>query len=187
MVEAHDHTEYSVKTHRHSADFIQTADAVVTNTVAETTIMGAGVGSLTVPRGWWTPGKMVRITGHGVYSTPVVGSEVTVRVYIGDTVVGSVLTSALVSNATDEAWSGEIEILCRDGGAGGVVVCGGSVHYESSSAGAANRVFDSLDNDGAETAIDFTTGELDIDVTVQWDSATSSRSVTSTIMTMELL
>lgn len=74
--------------------FSQTANRTITNTAAETSLLGAGVGSNLIKANSLTVGKRIRIHGEGIYSTPLVGSSLTIRVKLGGVVVASVVTSA---------------------------------------------------------------------------------------------
>lgn len=73
-------------------------------------------------------------------------------------------------------------LTCRTTGATGTVVSGGNVNY-TIAAGA--RAADDLNNGGATATID-TTGTLALDVTVTWDSATTTRSITTNIVEVQI-
>lgn len=164
--------------------FRATADKTVTNTTSETSAIPTGVGTKTLQADWWVVGRTIRIRGHGTYSTPAVtGGTVTIKIKLGSTVIATVATSALLVGATGAAFKFEAIITCRSVGASGTVIVGGAADYQV--AGGA-RVFDNLDNGGATTTVD-TTAEVDIDVTVTWDTASSSKIVKTTIATLEVL
>lgn len=163
--------------------FVATADKTVTDTAAETSAIPTGTGSLTLPANFLTVGKKIRISGHGVYTTPAVtGGTVTIKVKLGSTVLAQVATSALLVGATGASFQFECVITCRSAGASGSVVCGGAVNYEVASAG---RLFDDLDNGGAATTVD-TTAQQVLDVTVTWDSASTSKIVKTTNALVEV-
>lgn len=164
--------------------FAGTADKTVTNTTDETSAIPTGIGTKTLQADWWQVGRSIRITGYGVYSTPIVtGGTVTVKVKLGSTVIATVATSALLVGASSAAFHLECIITCRTVGASGSVVCCGAVDYEVASAG---HLFDNLDNDGAATTVD-TTVSGDIDLTVQWDTASVSKIVKTVIAKLEVL
>ena len=65
-----------------SVIYRQTADKTVANTTTETSIIGTGVGTLPLPANFLIPGRTLRLTFEGVYSTVVVtGDTVTIKIY----------------------------------------------------------------------------------------------------------
>ena len=169
--------------------FTQTADKTVVSTNNETTIIGTGVGSLTLPANFWEIGKAIRIKMAGVYSTvSVTGDTVTVRVKYGTTVLALKATTALVVGATNLAWIAEVLIICRTTGASGTVQVGGAVQYQI----AANAtVTDELNHPsgtaGGGTATINTTTSNAMDVTVQHSASNASNSVKSHTCSVEVL
>jgi hypothetical protein len=165
--------------------FTQTADKTVTNTVTETSIVGTGVGTLTLPANFFVAGKTLRVRIGGVYTTPGLATpSVTIKVKYGSTVLATTTTSSLLSGATNLEFDGEVLISCRTTGATGTVMTHGDIEYSTGLAG--TIAVDSLNNAGATTTIDTTTSNL-FDITIQWDSATATRSVKSTVVTAEVL
>lgn len=165
--------------------FSQTNSQTVTNTVTETTILGTGVGSLTLPANFFIAGRTVRLRIGGIYTTPLAATpSIIIKVKYGSTVIATVTTSALLSGATNLEFDGEIAITCRTTGASGSVVVHGDIEYATGVGG--TIAVDSLNNAGAATTINTTTSNA-INITVQWDTATSTRSVTSVVTVMEVL
>lgn len=164
--------------------FVGTADKIVTNTMTETSAVPTGVGSTTVQADWWQVGRVLRIVGHGIYTTPAItGGTATIKIKIGSTVISSVSTSALLTGATALGFLFEVIMTCRTTGVSGSVSIGGAVGYQV--AGSA-RVYDMLDNGGTAVTVDTTASAL-VDVTVTWDTASASKIVKVTNATMELL
>lgn len=165
--------------------FTQTADKTVTNTVTETSIVGTGIGTLTLPANFFVAGKTIRFRIGGIYSTPSLATpSVLIKVKYGSTVLASVTTSSLLSGATTLEFDGEILVTCRTIGGSGSVAIHGDIEYSTGVAG--TIAVDSLNNVGATATIDTTASSL-LDVTITWDSATSTRIVKSTISTCEVL
>lgn len=164
--------------------FTQTADQTVTNTTTETTVLGTGVGTKTLPANFWVIGKTLRLRVGGVYSTPITGAVATIRVKYGTTTIATVSTTALLSNATDLEFDGEVTITCRTTGVTGAVITHGDIEYLTGTAG--TLAVDPLNNAGSTTTIDTTTSNA-LDVTVQWDTASASKVVKSTICFIEVL
>lgn len=166
--------------------FTQTADKTVSNTVTETSVVGTGVGyGLTLPANFFIIGKTVRLRIGGIYSTPALATpSVTVKVKYGTVVLASVTTSSLLSGAANLEFDGEIDITCRSTGGSGTVAMHGDIEYATGVAG--TIAVDPLNNVGAVKTIDTTAASL-LDVTVTWDTATSTRIATSTVCTVEVL
>lgn len=163
--------------------FIGTADKTITNTTNETSAIPTGVGSTSLQEDWWVSGRMIRIKAYGVYTTPAItGGTVTIKVKIGSTAIATVATSSLLVGASNAAFHFEVSMTCRSAGASGSVVCGGAVDYEVASAA---RIFDNLDNDGAATTVD-TTAVGVVDVTVTWDTASTSKIIKVTVASFEI-
>ncbi len=174
-----------IKQVRPGVIFTQTADATVTNTVAETSIVGSGVGGLTLPANFFVAGKTIRLRIGGIYSTPALATpSIVVKVKLGSTVIATVTTSGLLSGATNLEFDGEVAITCRTTGASGTVMVHGDIEYATGVGGTIS--VDPLNNAGATTTVDTTASKL-LDVTVTWDSATSTRIVKSTLTLVEVL
>lgn len=165
--------------------FTQTADKTVSNTVTETSIIGTGVGSITLPANFFVAGKTIRIKVNGVYSTPALATpSVTIKIKYGSTAVASVTTSSLLSGASNLEFDGNVLITGRTTGSSGTVMTGGDIRYATGVAG--TSATDPLNNSGSTTTINTTTSNA-LDVTVTWDSATSTRSAKSIVSSFEVL
>lgn len=164
-----------------SVIFSQTADKTLVNSATETTALGAGVGSRMIMANTLAPGKRIRIHGEGVYTIPaILPSSITIKVKIGNTVIGSVTTSSLVTGATNKAFTFDALLVVRTIGATGTCVIGGTASYTTATG---SKQFDDIDNTGNAATIDTTVDQV-VDVTLQWDSATTSRSIKTTIATI---
>lgn len=164
--------------------FTQTADKSVSNTTTETTIVGTGVGGLTLPANFWVAGKTIRVTMSGVYSTvAVTGDTVTIKVKYGTTVLASKATTALVTGGTNLFWASEVIVTCRSTGATGTVQVSGGVIYQI--AGSAT-VEDELNNGVATTTLDTTASGL-FDITITHSAANGSNTVKSLVGTFEVM
>lgn len=169
------------------ASFVQTADKTVTNTVTETTMIGTGVGSTTLPAGFFgVAGKVLRVRLAGIYSTPaIVSSSVLIKIKLGSTVLASGTTTALATGSSGLRFFGEANIVCRTGGASGVLSIDSAITYNVT--GSDVPIIDPLNNGGATiTAIDLT-GALAFDLTATWDSNTATRIATSTMCIIQSL
>lgn len=161
--------------------FSQTADKTVMNSTAETTALGAGVGTQMILANSLKPGKRVNITLEGLYTIPLaLTSVLTVRIKIGGQTAASISTSALFLGSTNKAFSVSTRLVCRADGTTGILVGGGSMSYTT---GTNIKNFDDLDNAGVNVPIDTTVDNM-VDVTFQWSSASTTRSITTKIATI---
>ncbi len=166
--------------------FTQTADKSVTNTVTETSIVGSGVGTLTLPANFFVAGKTIRIMMSGVYSTvAVTGDTVTIKVKYGSTVIASSATTSLLAGATNLYWWAEALITCRTTGASGTVQISGGTRYQISATTHAIAE-DELNNSVGTTTIDTTASAL-LDITVTHSAANASNTVKSLVGSFEIL
>lgn len=151
--------------------FSQTADKTVTDTSSETTILGTGIGSLTLPANFFSIGKLLRFHIHGYHSS-VSDPNITIKVKLGATELMSATVAS--GNGTNDGFDIEGEIVCRTIGASGTVVAAGSyneLHSGGASVGTAKTTATTID----------TTSALTFDVTIQWGVASASNSMTSQI------
>jgi len=168
-----------------SALFTNSATKTVTNTVTETTIIGSGSGSLVLPANYLTSGRQLRILIGGIYSTPAITpGTLTIKIKLGSTVIASGTASGLLTSATNAAFSGSAKIVCLTTGAAGSLVIDGSVNYSVGN-NLARFVLD-LNNTGNSVTLD-TTASQTLDVTVTWDTANASKSVTGTQVSVEVV
>jgi len=168
--------------------FVQTSTKTVSNTVTETSIVGTGsaVGTgLSFSANSLAVGKAINLRIGGIYSTPALSTpSIIIKVKLGSVVIATVTTTGLFSGATNLEFDGEVSITVRSIGASGTVIVHGDIEYATGVAGTIS--VDPLNNAGATTTIDTTISNL-LDVTIQWDSATSTRSVSSTSCIVEIL
>lgn len=173
-----------LNTNRYDVLFTQTADKTVTNTTTETSLIGTGVGMLTLPANFFDIGRTIRVTMAGVYSTvAVTGDTVTIKVKYGSTVIATKATTALVTGGTNLAWEAEALITCRSTGTSGTVQIGGGLTYQIA---AATAVYDELNNGVATSTLNTTTSNL-LDITVTHSSASASNTVKSLVTSFEIL
>lgn len=163
--------------------FTQTGSKTVSNTTSDTTLLGSGVGTTTLPANFFTVGKTVRIKMSGSYSTPIGVPSATIKIKLGSTTLATITTTSLLSGASDKGFSGEIIITCRSTGASGTAMIDGFISYQGASS---VRIFQDVNSAGSTPTID-TTAANALDVTLAWDAASSSRSATSFVTTVEIL
>lgn len=165
--------------------FTGTADATVTNTTTETTILPTGVGSKTLAANFFLVGKTVSITGGGVYSTTTVPGNLVINVKYGSTVVATGTITNLLNSASNRAFQFDVTVVCRTTGSSGTVICDGNLDYETSASLVARTAL-ALNNSGSTTTINTTTSNA-IDITATWATASTSNIFKVTNASIEIL
>lgn len=157
--------------------FSSTATQTVAATVAETTIIGAGTGSLTLPANYLTAGKTVRFSVRGLYSTPTLSvGNILIKIKLGGVTLASGTASSLVATSTNLGFAGEALITCQTTGSSGTVIIMGELDY---SAGNNLAALVLAINNGTSTSTINTTTTNAFDCTVTWSNNTAGNSVSS--------
>jgi hypothetical protein len=159
--------------------YAQTANStIVTNTTAETTIIGTGVGTLSVPANGFSVGDTFRAVFGGIINA---NNNQTIRVKLksGSVILLDSGAQNLGSAVTNDVWSLNVDFTIRQLGAAGVasIVSLGSFHYtKTNNASVQGFGFNVLNNTTFDTTISNT-----LDVTVQWGSASTGNNIYSDI------
>ena len=150
--------------------FLATASATVANTVTETTLIGSGVGTLTLPANFWRVGRSIKIYAAGVISdtgTPTVRF----RTKLDSTSIIDSTAIALSGTLSNTGWELTADLICRTAGGSGTIFGQGSFHY-----GADNRIPLS-----AVAAVTIDTSASDaLNLTIEWGAASASNTITCT-------
>jgi len=159
-----------------SMRFVQTASKTVANTVTETTLIGTGVGSLTIPAKSFQIGATfagVALGPHSASGNPTIR----LRVYLNSTVI---LDTGTVSSGNSSAATWEFRgwLTCVGVGSSGSINAQG---FYMESAGGTN-LFGMVNN--APVTID-TTIDQTINFTVQWGTASSGNTITSSVLDIQ--
>lgn len=158
--------------------FVQTGDgAVVTNTTDKTSILGTGLGTITIPANNFNVGDTFHLKMGGTISC--VQNE-TIDFHI-ETTAGAILIETdpidLIAS-TNKVWELEIDFTIRQVGAAGFasIISNGQFTYNKN----ANNLYEGL----AFNSINDTTFNTEIDETleidIEWGSASTSNSLQST-------
>jgi hypothetical protein len=159
--------------------FAQTANsAIVTNTITETTIIGVGQGILIVPANGFAVGDSFRAVFGGVINA---GNNQTIRIRMrtGSTLLLDSGVQNLGSSVVDDVWSLNVDFTIRQIGAAGVasIVSLGGFHYtKTNNASVQGFGFNVVNNTTFNTTI-----INELDVTVQWGSASTGNNIYSDI------
>lgn len=161
--------------------FTQTADVRVTATNAETTLVGTGVGSVTLPANYLVAGRTLRIRASGFITGINGGAEnVTIAFKLGATTIVTGVR-AFTNSWNSGGFTAEATITCRTTGAGGTVAAQGW-----GTAGVVSNAavipFPTL----AVVAVD-TTASHAASVTLQFGTNSASNDVTCTNLTIEAM
>lgn len=154
-------------------------DQIVTNTTTETTLIGTGIGSMTLGADFLTAGKTINAVLHGYYAhAAVTPGTIRLRGYVGSTVVldtGTVnLSGAITTNRT---FAFQSVMTCRTTGASGSVISQGELKEQGSSAFVLNT---------SPTTIDTTISQT-LDFTIEFSLASTDNKVATTNIIIEVL
>lgn len=161
--------------------FTQTASVTVGNSTTETSLFGAGQGSLTLPINTLNTGKRVRWTLMGTISdtgTPTLN----MRIKVGGSTIASTGAVALAGTVSNRAWRLTFEMTCRSVGASGTVIGQGSFWYDDST-NAGTTIGIAM----TATATVDTTAQLTLDASAQWGTLSASNTLTCTNANVEVL
>ena len=147
-----------------SSLYAQTVQSAVINTVGEQSIIGTGVGGLTVPADWFRVGDSYHGKIGGLINATGGGnrSEITINIKTGATILATTGQFDL-DLATNQGWECELDFTIASIGATGTICTNGNFAYTKDG----NRsVFGYIFQD--VEAIDTTIANT-LDVTVEWN------------------
>lgn len=155
--------------------FSQTSSIVVGNTVTEFGLIGAGVGSITVPANELIVGRTIRYKARGVLSSTG-GPTLRMRCKLGGVTIADTGAVAQVGTPTNAEWELDVELVVRTDGAGGTAFAQGHFTY--------NGV--TVPMSAIATVAVNTTITNAIDITAQWGTAAAGDTITQTQCTPEI-
>lgn len=158
--------------------FTGTADVTVSG-ASDQGVLGAGVGTTTLPAGYLVPGKTLRVGVRGQYTTGGSGGTLTFKLTLGAAVIATASRSVSV-NMTGRQWYAEVVLTCRASGASGSVVAAGTAAVFTTSSAMTVLEF----NSNGPVPLDTTTA-LAVGLTVNPGGATNS--FTAQLPTIEAL
>jgi len=152
--------------------FTQTSSVTVANTVTETTLVGTGIGTVTLPANYGQTGKSLMLEGFGYHSAAAVPT-IRIRVYKGttlllDTGVGNSgnSTNALIQIRAQITWRSTTTVSAQG-------------FYQEEGTGTPNN-FQMVNT--APITVNTTAEALNI--TVTWGTASASNSITLSNLTI---
>lgn len=159
----------------HARLFEQTANVTVADTVTETTLVGAGVGSATLPAGTLAAGTAIRVSAKGLYGTTG-APTLRWRVKLGGTTILDTTANNAPAAISAKLWELDAVIVCRTAGAPGTALGNGVIFYHTTHT--AGQPDDFAPNSATSNVT--TTGSLAFDLTVEWGTQSASNTVTCT-------
>lgn len=160
--------------------FSSTADATVASSTTETSIIGTGVGSATLPANFMVAGKVIRITVQGILSNTA-SPSLRIRVKFGSTFILDTGTVTLVGTLSNSHFKVSALLICRTAGASGTIMGSGDLRYDNGTTGQT----EGMANTAATTA-DTTTSSL-IDVMLTWGANSALDTATGQAVLVEAL
>lgn len=157
--------------------FEQTANVTVANTTTETTLVGTGNGSATLPVNFLQFGTAMQLWAMGVYSTTV-GPTPTlrIRVKLGAAIVLDTTATTLTHGIDTLLWSCHALFVCRATGLPGSVIANGEMRYSLGLGTTDQTDFFTPNIVPISVA---TTGQLLFNVTAQWGTANIRNTITA--------
>lgn len=162
--------------------YSQLTDITIANTASITDLFGTGYGTTILTANYLTAGKTMRIKCHGVFSTPATPGTLTISVIVAGTTIATTTSTALPASVTNRDYEVELTIACKNSGVSGALTAFGYFSYT----GASGIVREKL-NSGISDVTANTTVDQAIMVRAQWDTASSSKTLTNKITTIEAL
>jgi hypothetical protein len=156
--------------------FVQTGDsATIVNTTSETSVLGSGIGSLSIPPNGFKVGDSFHVKIGGVVSS-LNGATLTFKVK-SDTVVLGTDSITFTNGVTSRAWEFKCDFTIRSIGLSTIasILSNGTFSYSVSS-DIYGAGFNTLNITSFDTTILNT-----LDFTVQWGAASASNSIYSTM------
>ena len=149
--------------------FAQTADgAALGNTLVETSIVGSGVGSLSIPANTLKAGDSFHAKIGGLISTQP-NHEITIRAKSGSTVLE---TTGIIQLelATNQPWELELDFTIRAIGVTGEIKTNGNFVYNRDTGSYIGKVL-------GDTEVLDTTVANTLDITAEWGQEDTSDSI----------
>jgi hypothetical protein len=153
--------------------------ATVTNTTTPTSLIGTGVGTLTVPANGFAVGDSFTVLMGGIFSTGN-GQTLTIEGKSGAVVLFTTGAISLQNGLSSRSWSLEIDFSIRAiGGAGVAQLLSNGFFLYSSGNSAYGSDFGNLNS----TTFD-TTASNTLDIVLTWGAANASNSITARFFTL---
>lgn len=164
--------------------FTATASATVASGTPGT-LIGSGVGSLTLPANFFSAGTTLHLWSSGTLQWASSPGEWKLTIYIGGVKVAEGTASALNTAGANAGWSINTYITCRSTGASGTLISNSvtMVGYYVGGGVTTQRLMYLADQGNSFD----TTGTLAVDVQATWSTFASGDTITGTNFVMDKL
>lgn len=166
--------EAGAQVNKDKTTFISNADVVVANTVVETTLIGPGVGSVTIPAAELVANAKFKFKAQGIISDTG-NPTAQLRAKLNGTIVGDSGANTLGA-ITNDHWVLDLELVVRTEGVTGTVMGSGGFFTSKG---------DHFSLINLTTLVLDTTVDQVADVTFEWGVASASNTVTAQILELE--
>jgi len=158
--------------------FTQTSSVTVANTTTESTLVGSGVGRVTIPSDFLLEGKTLRLAMMG-YLSDTATPTLNMKVKLGSTTLVSTGAVALSGTISNNHWQLEALITCR-----GVntLFAQGQFNYDNSNQTGKMEGMVATSASTVSTGIDNL-----LDITATWGAADAANTITCTHFIVEAL
>lgn len=157
--------------------FAQTSSITIANTATETTILGAGAGSLILPANFLDMGVTLHVDAWGFFSAAA-SATFEYRFYVGSILLLDTGQSILANSQLSGTWHLTLALACQTKGSSGTIIAQGGIQYglPASMSGGGYESFLPLIT---PATID-TTQPQTLNLTFQWGTANPLSSLTVT-------
>jgi hypothetical protein len=153
------------------------------NTTSETSIVGGGIGTATLPANFFTPGKTIRVIARGVYNTDAVTpGNLNIKINLGGTTVAQTGAQTLTNAVANRHFDTDVILTCRSTGVGGLFMSQGMTHLFTT---AVATTLEEMTNTGF-VVVDTTASKL-LDVTATFSAADADNNISGTNVIFEVL
>ena len=162
--------------------FSQTGTSVtISGTTTETSIIGGGVGTLSVPANGFQIGDSFRAVLGGVVNIGN-GQTIRIRVKSNSVVLLDSGVQTLINNVADAIWSLNIDFTIRELGTAtnASIVSLGSFHYTKTNNGTVEGfAFNTVNDSTFDTTVN-----NELEITIQWGSTNASNNIYSDVFVL---
>lgn len=169
--------------------FYQSIADVTSTSTSATSLLATGaskIGNATLPAGFWTPGKGIRILARGSGFTTGTGNSFALKLIFNGTNLSTsgAITPTTTPQTGDGSWTFEGVIKCRTVGASGTLFAHGVMFFGNTAAatGGSGRYTTAPTVTTINTTVSGT-----VDFTMQFGGSTGSPSITVNDLSLEVL
>lgn len=163
--------------------FTSTASATVGNSASEATLIGSGVGTLTLSADFLIAGRSLEIIAEGYLSTQAVPNTINLKIKLGSTQILATGVQTPTGSITTRQWRIHAIITCRSTGVSGTVIGQGDfLHHTTTGLLSINWEMPLT----TTVTINTTTTQA-IDLTATWGGANAGDTITCTNFAVKIL